>query len=321
MKAKMKKVKIYFKPFTGVVLGLATILLFIPSCGKDAPKQQTSTGEEELIFFDDFSYTNTTEFTSNGWQIRSGRGHPGEQEATWDDNSISFHNVDNISLMRLSSTTDGTAANTTQSQVCHIRKYREGTYAARVFFRDEPVVGPNGDEVTQTFYTISPLQAPMDLNYSELDFEYLVNGGWDHRQALWITSWETFQHDPWTMDNLHGQVEKSYAGWHTLVIQATNNQVTYFVDGEVFFQHGEKVFPEDSMSINFNQWFIRTGYGKNIGVFREYQEDVDWVFFQKDTELTPAEIEEKVALFKTQAIAFNDDVPVWSPEVDSPCSL
>lgn len=302
-------------------LGLFFTAIIITSCEKKSARIHTNNPEQELVFFDDFNYSTPQEFTSNGWQIRSGQGHPGEQEANWDESSVSFHNLDNTTVMRLSSITDGTPENTTQSQVCHIRKYREGTYAARVFFRDEPVKGPDGDEVIQTFYTISPLDAPMDPNYSELDFEYLANGGWEHFQALWVTSWETFQHEPWTMDNLHGQVQKSYAGWRTLVIQATNNQVTYFVDGEEFFQHGEKVFPESAMSINFNQWFIRTGYGKNIGVQRVYQEDVDWVFFQKDAELTPEEVNMRIAEFKEREIYHKDDVPAWSPALESPCSL
>jgi hypothetical protein len=55
-------------------------------------------------------------------------------------------------LLRLSARTDGTAAGTVQAQVCHARKYLEGTYAARVRFSDAPVQGPDGDVVVQTFY-------------------------------------------------------------------------------------------------------------------------------------------------------------------------
>ena len=84
-------------------------------------------------------------------------------------------------------------ANTTQTQICHQRKYLEGTYAARVRFTDSPVSGPGGDQIVESFYTISPLKAPMDLDYSELDFEYLPNGGWGiDGPTLYATTWGDF---------------------------------------------------------------------------------------------------------------------------------
>mgnify|MGYP003694706801 CR=1 FL=1 len=49
-------------------------------------------------------------------------------------------------LLRMTSATDGTGANTQQSQICHQRKYLEGTYAARVRFVDLPTEGPGGDQ-------------------------------------------------------------------------------------------------------------------------------------------------------------------------------
>ncbi len=42
-------------------------------------------------------------------------------------------------ILRMTSSTDGTGANTNQTQICHQRKYLEGTYAARVRFTDLPV--------------------------------------------------------------------------------------------------------------------------------------------------------------------------------------
>ncbi|MGH9905613.1 MAG: hypothetical protein ACRD8U_08535, partial [Pyrinomonadaceae bacterium] len=84
------------------------------------------------------------------------------------------------------------------------RKYLEGTYAARVRFTDKPVSGPAGDQVVESFYTISPLKAPWDPDYSELDFEYLPNGGWGiDGPTLYATTWETFFPEPnWKKDNV-----------------------------------------------------------------------------------------------------------------------
>ncbi|MFS8084114.1 MAG: glycoside hydrolase family 16 protein, partial [Acidobacteriota bacterium] len=131
--------------------------------------------------FDDFNYLNTKQVARHGWIIRTAVGWPGIPGATWGDRGISFlSDQDQVGnrLLRMISSTDGTGPNTHQSQICHQRKYLEGTYAARVRFVDLPTDGPSGDQLVESFYTISPLKAPWDPDYSELDFEYLPNGGW-----------------------------------------------------------------------------------------------------------------------------------------------
>ena len=146
--------------------------------------------------FDDFNYKTLADAQKNGWVAKTEKGHPGIKNATWWDDSISFHpdSLDHTNVvMRLTSKTDGTAANTRHTQICHQRKYLEGTYAARVYFNNAPQFGPDGDSGIETFYAISPLEYPMAPNYSEMHFDYLPNGGWgegDH--ALFETSWETF---------------------------------------------------------------------------------------------------------------------------------
>jgi hypothetical protein len=292
-----------------------TVLLFT---GADPQRQQQ-------VFFDDFSYANTQEMKKNGWIIRTEAGWPGVPGATWSEQGVSLlkdPNQPNSRFLRMTSATDGTAANTTQTQICHQRKYLEGTYAARVRFTDQPLSGPGGDQIVQSFYTISPLKAPMDPDYSELDFEYLPNGGWGiDGPTLYATTWETFSPEPnWKKDNVFKTTNGSEAGWHVLVTQVMDQKVRYFVDGRLFAEHGDNYYPEDTMSINFNLWFIRDGMIKS-GERRQYYEDIDWVFFQPNIAMTPAQVEAGVVSWRRMSRKFNDTVPAKVPALKSPCNF
>ncbi|HEU4744126.1 MAG TPA: glycoside hydrolase family 16 protein, partial [Anaerolineales bacterium] len=248
--------------------------------------------EESQILFDDFSYSTQDEMTSNGWILRRGSGWPGVTGATFRAENVSFVDypdpADNR-LLRMTSSTDGTPENTFQTQICHQRKYLEGTYAARVQFSDQPVSGVDGDQVVQTFYTITPYREPLDPDYSEMDYEYLPNGGWGSGAlTFYVTTWETVQIEPWNADNTSSSVEGSLAGWHTLVTQVSDGTVRYFVDGQLIAQHGGAYYPDAPMSINFNLWFIEGGLVQKDGV-RQYEEDIDWVFHEAGVLLMPDE--------------------------------
>lgn len=279
----------------------------------------------DAVFFDDFSYRDKQQLKKNGWIIRTEPGWPGVPGATWSEDGVSLLREANKPLnriLRMTSSTDGTAANTTQTQICHQRKFLEGTYAARVRFTDAPVIGPGGDQLVQSFYTISPLKAPMDLDYSELDWEYLPNGGWGiDGPTLYSTTWETFSPEPnWKKDNVFKTENGSEAGWHTLITQVMDGKVSYFVDGKSFAEHGGEYYPEDTMSINFNLWFIRDGMIK-ANERREYQEDIDWVFFHANTALTPEQVEAAVAQMRRKSVKFRDTVPAKVPALNSPCNF
>ncbi|MDT5261573.1 MAG: hypothetical protein QOC61_577 [Acidobacteriota bacterium] len=286
-----------------------------------------ATGKKQSprIMFDDFSYSGQSELTRNGWIVRSAAGWPGVPGATWWREGVSFPKDERAPrnrVLRMTSSTDGTASNTRQTQVCHQRKYLEGTYAARVRFNDAPAEGPGGDQLVESFYTISPLKAPWDLDYSELDFEYLPNGGWGIAgPTLYATTWETFYPEPnWKKDNVFDTWAGSRAGWHTLVTQVSAGKVQYFVDGKRLAEHGERFYPESLMSINFNLWFIRDGMSKTTGA-RQYQEDIDWVFFESNSALTPDEVESRVARLRRRSVKFRDTVPAPTPALDSPCNF
>jgi hypothetical protein len=54
---------------------------------------------------------------------------------------------------------------------------------------------------------------------------------------------------------------------------------------------------------------------------REYQQDIDWVFFQEGVALTPAELEGQVTHLQTTGVNYVDDVKEQSPTLPSPCGL
>jgi hypothetical protein len=281
--------------------------------------------EVKQVLFDDFNYTTQQQMKKNGWIVRTEPGWPGVPGAKWLEQNVTLlkHPGERGNrIVRMTSSTDGTPANTTQTQICHQRKFLEGTYAARVRFTDGPVSGPDGDQVVQSFYTISPLKAPMDPDYSELDFEYLPNGGWGiDGPTLYATTWETFSPEPnWKKDNVFQTANGNQEGWHTLITQVTNQKVRYFVDGKLFAEHGGNYYPEDTMSINFNLWFIRDGMTKEPER-REYQEDIDWVLFVEDAALSPEQVDAAVAGFRRYKTSFIDTVPPKSPPLNSPCNF
>lgn len=293
------------------------ILLFLLASGSAA-----TASEPAQVLFDDFTYASVEPFRAHGWTDRTAKGWPGIEGATW-DGTVGF--VDDPAhqgnrLVRMTAMTDGSA--TSQAQFCHQRKYREGTYAARVRFSNGPVSGPDGDQVVETFYTIAPLKAPLDPDYSEQDFEYLPNGGWGGADlTLHNTTWETFRPEPdWLQVSKSDSRRGSLEGWRTLVLQIANHEVRYFLDGAPLATHGEPYYPEDHMSINFNLWFIRDGLIKS-SERRIYTEDVDWVFHAAGSVLSPADVEKQVSALRAAKVAFRDTVPALQPPLSSPCDL
>lgn len=306
----------------------AAIVSALPTSGNTPnPRQKSRLRKSSLpqVLFDDFSYTRRSELAKHSWIVRTVSGWPGVPGATWWKEGVSFlKDPDEPSnrILRMVSSTDGTGTRTNQTQICHQRKYLEGTYAARVRFTDNPLSGPGGDQIVESFYTISPLKAPMDPDYSELDFEYLPNGGWGiSGPTLYGTTWETFSPEPnWKKDNVFIFNSGSQAGWHILITQVANGKVKYFVDGKLMAEHGDRFYPESLMSINFNLWFIKDGLTKEQMV-RQYNEDIDWVFHEARTALTLEEVESKVAGMRRRSIKFRDTVPAPVPALASPCDF
>lgn len=305
---------------TSLVLGCASTIRTPPI----TPPARGPAAVTRHVFFENFTYSTTEAMERNRWIIRTEPGFPGVPGAIWSRDSVTLLDDPERKgnrLVRLTSSTAG-SGNTRQSQLCHERKYREGTYAARVRFTDTPATGADGDQIVQTFYMISPLKAPMDLDYSELDFEYLPNGGWGHKgPTMFATTWETFSPEPaWKADNESVNQSVSMEGWHTLVLQVSGDRGRYFVDGKLLAGHGGRFYPEGLMSINFNLWFVRNGLTPGSEL-RTWVEDIDWVFHRAGAELAPPEVEAEVSALRSRRVKFTDTVPAPVPALLSPCNF
>lgn len=288
------------------------------------PRIMAAPSAKSEVMFDDFSYGDVAEMPAHGWCLRTKPGWPGIPGAHWGPQALAIvadpARAGNR-LVRLTAFTDGTGANTQQAQFCHERKYREGTYAARVRFYDQPVAGPAGDEIVETFYLISPLKAPMDPTYSEVDFEYLAAGGWGSKgPTLFGTTWFTFSPEPhWKKDNVFNTRPGSLDGWHVLVAQIGDGTVRYYLDGQKYAEHGGKYYPRVPMSVNFNLWFVKETVSPSRER-RQYQEDVDWVYFEKAL-VAPDAVAGRVAALRAKGVAFTDSVVAPNPPLVSPCDF
>ena len=301
----------------------AALLLFLPA----ATAAHGARGASPQVFFDDFTssaFNPLLVLWQHGWKIRTEQGWPGVPGASWSVANVSFvsdrANPRNR-LLRLTSSTDGTAAGTSQAQVCQQRKFREGTWATRIRFADVPVSGPDGDQIVEGFYAISPLAAPLDPDFSELDWEYLPNGGWGRSEpTLWTTTWETARLEPWLADNVTLPTSGSMAGWHTLVLQVAGGTVTYSLDGARRVEHGGTYYPEVPMSLNYTAWFVDGGM-LPPGTRRTYVVDVDWAFGVAGAVLSPAQVLARVRALRAKRVAFRDAVTPAQPPLASPCNL
>ncbi|HSK66863.1 MAG TPA: hypothetical protein VK888_08035, partial [Anaerolineales bacterium] len=117
-------------------------MLYAAGCAPvaDTPAVEATVRADPIdsqILFDDFDYSSTEEMSANGWIVRSGMGWPGVSGASFRPENVSFVEYPaqpGNRVLRMTSSTDGTREHTDQTQICHGRKYWEGTYAARVRF-------------------------------------------------------------------------------------------------------------------------------------------------------------------------------------------
>ncbi|MFD3469753.1 FG-GAP-like repeat-containing protein [Streptomyces sp. NPDC058682] len=292
------------------LLACASTVLPVGAAASTAVPAAAAAPPKASTLFDDFNYTSPSDpaLAAHGWTVRSDSGGPGPG-TNWSPSKVSF--PDDASAqgkrsMLLQATTDGTAAGTAQAQIQTTRhKFYSGTYAARVHFSDKPTTGPAGDHPAQTFYAIG-MKKPDSL-YSEIDFEYVPNGGWgDLGPSLYTTAWNYPAEQPTDADRVFRKDEapRSLQGWHTLQMTVDNGMVAYYVDGRPFFST-TTYSPRQPMTINFNHWFTDLTLP---GQSRTWDQKVNWVYYSESGAMKPAEVDAAVNGYYASGTHFVDTV-------------
>ncbi|MDT4995719.1 MAG: hypothetical protein QOH97_5611, partial [Actinoplanes sp.] len=90
-----------------------------------------------------------------------------------------------------------------------------------------------------------------------------------------------------------------------------NGHVIYYIDGVQVGDHSGKFYPRQTMTINWNLWFIDTA--AHSGALSTYQQQVDYLFFAKSKVLSPAEATAKAAAYRSAGSSFTDTVDSAGP--------
>lgn len=255
------------------------------------------------VLFDDFTYQGPKDpaLFKHGWLVRTSKGGPGI-ENTWSADGVTFPTAKGAladgQVLNLRASTDGTESGTKQASLgTKNREFRNGTYAARIHFSDDPAKGEGGDHVNQTFYTIGG----SGKTYSELDNEYMPNGGWGRLgPKLDTVSW----YDHKSNDRVYKTTNKSLDGWHTMMITVEDDVVTYRMDGEKLFSSDGKYAPRSGMSVNFNHWFIDLPFKGD----RAWDMKVDWLYYNANEPLSAKQVQSAVDGFTDEGMNYFDTV-------------
>ncbi|MER5886104.1 cellulose binding domain-containing protein [Streptomyces sp. NPDC001941] len=258
------------------------------------------------VMFDDFHYSGSGDpaLAANGWQVRTGEGGPGIR-GSWSSSAVSFPALKGAGGeqgLQLQVSTDGTARGTRQAEVQNTKAgFFTGTVAARVHFTDSPDEGRDGDHINQSFFAISPDHT--SPRYSELDFEYMPNGGWGAKgPRLDTTSWRTNEKKG---DRVTHVTHERLAGWHTLAMTAVDGKVAYSLDGRTVFSTSQKYFPRERMGIHFSSWLVDLPF-KGA---RNWKTQVDWMYYQDGRAVPVAEVEKQVTGLRKSGTPYVNTLP------------
>lgn len=258
---------------------------------------------EAVEMFDDFNYLSSDDpalAVINKWYVVNGIDGP-PSGANYSKNNITFfadpNNADN-KLMGVATTANNNQTNNTHARIeTSEMVYRNGTFAARVYFDDTPA--QYGDGNVETFYTINSYATCNQAEkYSEVDFEYLPwdSWHWERKNTMYMTTWETCE------IRTHEKSVKSWAGWHDLVYTYIPGEpVKWYIDGVLIASIDAGHTPDSDQNISFANWIYQNTVGGDPTT-RTTKMMVDWVYHAKDVVFSSNDVLQKVANFKTKRI-------------------
>ena len=255
--------------------------------------------------FDDFNYSSPDDslFSHHGWIAIDGINAP-PSGAIYDQSLISFESDPKRpgeKWMTLRAVVGSSSEELRLSRVESTDHFYEGTYATRVFF--DHALRKTRDGNIQTFYLITTLNYPNDTLYSECDIEYLPYDIWhpknNKRSALYTSTWETYQPEPYSPDHAMSSEKRNLYGWHTLIIEVMDGKVKYYIDRskQAFAVHefsdkGSTVYPDSPLQIAFANWISvisDQSYGRRSRTMM-----VEWFYHAPDTSMGLYEILRRV---------------------------
>jgi GH18 family chitinase len=252
--------------------------------------------------WDDFNYASSsdTELTGiNKWFIVNGTDGP-PSGAIYAKEGITFYNDAQNSgnkIMGIAAIASNDPTKNRHARIeTSVMPYRNGTFAARVYFDDTPAL--YGDANVETFYTINSYATCNNPDlYSEVDFEYLPWDAWqwERKKAMYYTTWETCE----IRD--HVKSTQSFEGWHNLVYTAIEGQpVKWYVDGQLIGSM-DKYQPDSDCNISFANWIYQNTTGSSTTT-RTTTMQVDWVYHAKNVALTTQEVLDLVASLRSKGV-------------------
>jgi GH18 family chitinase len=252
--------------------------------------------------WDDFNYANSSDTELSGinkWFVVNGADGP-PSGANYAKEGITFYNDPQNSTNKLMGVAAIASNDITKNRHARIETsvmpYRNGTFAARVYFDDTPAL--YGDANVETFYTINSYATCNNPDlYSEVDFEYLPWDAWqwERKKAMYYTTWETCEIRDFVKST------QSFEGWHNLIYTAIEGQpVKWFIDG-VLIGSMDKYQPDSDCNISFANWIYQNTTGSNT-TSRTTTMQVDWVYHAKNVALTTSEVLELVASLRQKGV-------------------
>lgn len=268
-------------------------------------------------FFEDFSYKNTLDpkLDERGWIIIGGVNAP-PRDAIYKKTYVSFEedpNDANNTLLYLKASCKNTPQSMRLSRIESDFRFFEGTYATRIHFDNQLKKTKDGN--VQAFYTISSPLTEGKKEYSECDFEYLPYNIWNKqgktKTSYYLTSWDVYNSKQDIEDFAQYTEQKKLKGWHFIVIQIMNGEVTYYLDNNKtplaslkISEKGSDTYPKSMMRIAIGNWITKPNPKKNTN--RSSTLKVDWVYYIENQALALNEVYRRVRLLQKDDVRYLD---------------